>query len=329
MNFLRGFFTLFISLLGLMLLPIIQSGAVVSESPLVDRFLDIYEPSGVLYLSNGDVLIIEDDGRNPLHLISIADHSGFDFSGPFVTMKLSTPVDDLEGITLGRDETVFLITSFSLDKKKKRKKKRQRLIQFQIKDDQVVHELHFDNLLPYLIQQLNKEEHFDAGGTDTLNIEGITFDTEMKRLLIGLRSPLTKGKAIIVVLENPYDIFSGTTPPLFAVNNIVVDLDGGGVRGITYDHSLNLYLISNEVENKKGKLRPGLWAWDGNSAHKPIRISLPKMKGIKNIEGITPITLGANHFLLLVCDDGDKKKGKGGHYIIIDAGSLSEIPHPG
>ncbi len=316
--------TLFISLAGFMVLPIIQSDAVASGSPLVDRLLHIYEPSGVLYLSNGDVLIIEDDGRNPLHLISLADHSGVDFTGPNVTMKLSTPVDDLEGITLGRDETVFLITSFSPDRKKKRKKKRQRLIQFQIKDGRVVHELHFDNFLPYLIQQLNKEKYIDAGSADTLNIEGITFDAGKKRLLIGLRSPLVKGRAIIVVLENPYEIFSGTTPPIFTGRNIMMDLGGEGIRGITYNYNLGVYLITNEVKNKKGKLRPGLWVWDGKPENRPARASLPKMKGVKNIEGITPITVGARHFLLLVCDDGEKKKEKGGHYILMDTGFLSK-----
>ena len=308
-----------------MLLPIIQSGAVASESPLVDRFLDIYEPSGVLYLSNGDVLIIEDDGRNPLHLISIADHSGFDFSGPLVTMKLSTPVDDLEGITLGRDENVFLITSFSPDKKKKRKKKRQRLIQFQIKNGRIVHEFHFDNLLPYLVQQLNKEKDIDAGGVDTLNIEGITFDAGKKHLFIGLRSPLVNGRAIIAVLENPYEIFSGATPPIFTGRNIMMDLGGGGIRGISYNYNLGVYLITNEVKNKKGKLRPGLWLWGGKPGDKPIRASLPKMKGVKNIEGITSITVGTRHFLLLVCDDGERKKEKGAHYILMDTEFLSKI----
>lgn len=317
--------TLFISLFGLMLMPIIQPGAVASDSPLVDRFLHIYEPSGVLYLSNGDVLIIEDDGRNPLHLISLADHSSVDFSRPHVTMKLSTSVDDLEGIALGKDETVFLITSFSPDRKKKRKKKRQRLIQFQIKDGRIVHELHFDNLLPYLIQQLKKEKHIDGGGADTLNIEGITFDAEKKRLFIGLRSPLVKGRAIIAVLENPYEIFSGTTPPIFTGRNIMMDLGGEGIRGITYNYTLGLYLITNEVKNKKGKLRPGLWGWDGKPADKPTRISLPKMKGIKNIEGITQLTVGTRHFLLLVCDDGERKKQKGAHYILMDAEFLSKI----
>ena len=247
--------TLFISLFGFMLMPIFQSGAVASDSPLVDRFLHIYEPSGVLYLSNGDVLII-DDGKNPLHLISLANHSSVDFSGPYVTMKLSTSVGDLEGIALGSDETVFLITSFSSDRKKKRKKKRQRLIQFQIKDGRIVHELHYDNLLPYLIQQLKKEKHIDGGGADTLNIEGITFDAEKKRLFIGLRSPLVKGRAIIVVLENPYKIFSGTTPPIFTGRNIKMDLGGEGIRGITYNYTLGFYLITNEVKNKKGKSEP-------------------------------------------------------------------------
>ena len=330
MSLLMGVFTLFLSLSGFMLLSMAHSDTFAAESPAVSRFPHIYEPSGVLSLPGGDILIIEDDGSNPIHITRIADPSVADFLDPFTTLHLATPVSDLEGITPGRDETVFLITSFSVaKKKKKRKQKRQRLIQFQIKDGRIIRELHFDNLLPYLTQQLRKEKHVDSKDADTLNIEGITFDKEKDHLLIGLRSPLTKGKAIIIVLENPYDIFSGTTPPRFSVRNIVVNLDGEGIRGMTYDHILEMYLITNEVKNRKGKLRPALWAWDGNSAHKPVRVSLPKLKGVKNIEGITSVSIGSRHFLFLVCDDGERKKGKGAHYILMDAGFLSEIPGSG
>ena len=329
MSLLMGIFTLFLSLSGFMLLSMAHSDTFATESPAVSRFSHIYEPSGVLSLPDGDILIIEDEGSNPIYITRIADPSNADFLDPSMALHLSTPVSDLEGITLGRDETVFLITSFSIAKKKKRKQKRQRLIQFQIKDGRIIRELHFDNLLPYLTQQLRKEKHVDLKDDDTLNIEGITFDKEKDHLLIGLRSPLTKGKAIIIVLENPYDIFSGITPPRFSVRNIVVNLDGEGIRGMTYDHILEMYLITNEVKNRKGKLRPALWTWGGNSAHKPVRVSLPKLKGVKNIEGITSVSIGSRHFLFLVCDDGEGKKGKGAHYILLDAGFLSEISGSG
>ena len=177
--------------------------------------------------------------------------------------------------------------------------------------------------MPSLTHQLLKEKHLNSTDIDNLNIEGIAFDKDKKHLLIGLRAPLARGKAVIVIIENPYDIFAPNSSPRFSDQNIVLNLDGG-IRGITYDHILKTYLIVNEVANKKGKLRPALWAWDGNRLHKPVRISLPKLKGVKNFEGVATITRNSRHLLLLVCDDGKRKKDKGGHYVVLDLELLAE-----
>ena len=315
MVILKGLLTLHIIVFGLMLLPFLQSDSVAADSPLINRFSHIYEPSGVICLPGGDLLVIEDDGSNPLYIIPIVDNSA-GFLGTPEEMRLSTSVDDIEGITSGRNETIFLITSFSPTKKNKRKKKRQRLLQFQINDDKIIREFHFDNLLPYLIGHLANEKYVGSKGADALNIEGITFDRKKEHLLIGLRSPLRKGKAVIVVLENPYELLSDRDIPVFSPRNIILDLGGEGIRGMVYDDLRNGYLITNEVRNRKGKLRPGLWFWE--PSRKPVRIPLPKMKGVKNIEGIAPITIASRHFLFLVWDDGERKRKKGAHYILIE-----------
>ncbi len=312
------------------MVPILLLDAGASDSPSVYRFPQIYEPSGLIFLTTADILIIEDEGDYPLHIARFADASSGvvkiqDLLGKLV---LSAAVDDLEGVALGRDKTVFLITSFSTTKKNKRKQKRERLLQLKIKDGRILHERHFDNLLQFLSQQLLKEKRLNSTGIATLNIEGIAFDKEKENLLIGLRAPLAEGRAIILTLENPYDIFSKNSDPIFSDQNIVLNLGGGGIRGITYDHTLKTYLIVNEVANKKGKLRPALWAWNGKRSQKSVRISLPKLKGVKNFEGVATITRNGRHLLLLVCDDGKRKKGKGGHYVVLDFELLADFTLP-
>jgi len=317
MIFSKRLLPFFLSFLSFTLLPVLQPVSGAAGLSLINRFSHIYEPSGVLRLSGGDLLVIEDDGHNPLHLIPVIDGSSA-FLGQPVSLPLSTSVGDLEGISSGRDGTVFLITSFSPTRKNKRKKKRQRLIQFQIENGRIVNELHYDNLLPYLTRHLAKEKSVGTKGADTLNIEGIALDKENDSLLIGFRSPLEKNKAVIIVLENPYDLFSTSASPVFSPRNILLDIGGEGIRGMGYDDIEGGYLITNEVKNRKGNLRPALWFWKGDPSSKSAGIPLPKLKGVKNIEGITPITIGSRHFLFLVCDDGARKKKKGAHYILLE-----------
>lgn len=295
-----------------------------SELPLIKRFEKIYEPSGVVYHPSGKLLIVEDRKGAPLYIIG--------FSGELnsktwrleqtTQFELNEKTEDLEGIALGRDDSVFLITSFSSNKKGKRKTNRQRLILLKMVDGKVVQQQYYDSLLPELTRFLTRDKYFGKSDIDALNIEAISFDKDKARLVIGLRSPLKEGKSILLILENPYEIFMGNEPPVFSSQIIELDLGGGGVRAMTYDQSLQMYLIANEVENKKGKLRPGLWQWDGNAAHKPSKVSLPKMKGVKNIEGITPVLVNNKKYLLLVCDDGDRKEKEGAHYILLDYSML-------
>ena len=51
-------------------------------------------------------------------------------------------------------------------------------------------------------------------------------------------------------------------------------------------------------------------------------IWLFKKYRIKSIEGITPLYFNGAHYLLLVCDDGDRKKEQGAHYVLIDTKEL-------
>ncbi len=301
------------------------SGAGAAASPQIHRFADIYEPSGAIYHPSGDILIVEDNKSTPLYITRFPDklEKGELKLNPPAPLKLSSPSEDLEGAALGKEGFVFLITSFSTSKKGKRKQKRQRLILLKIEDGQIVHEQYFNTLFESLYQRLTQEKYFSENDIEALNIEGITFNKNINQLLIGLRAPLKKGKSIILSLENPYEIFSKNGSPKISREFIELDLGGGGIRAITYDQTLDTYLIANEVENDKGKLRPRLWTWD--TKHKPERLPLPKMKGVKNIEAITPVVVDSRKFLLLLCDDGNRKKEEGAHYILLDYDFLKKF----
>jgi hypothetical protein len=295
-------------------------------------FADVYEPSTVVQLAEGWVLIAEDEGEEPLFLSRVLS-LGNDLSLEPVRLKgisgalFSTPssgaLDDLEGSALGKDGQVFLITSHSTNKKGKRKKKREILTRLVFKDGRISEKTHYSDLFTPMKGVLESEPVRDTATSQELDIEGLSFDSAKNRLLLGLRSPLAGGKAIILVLENPYALFSDDQPPKFQQKKIYLDIGGGGIRSITYDSSRKVYLLANEIPNKKGKLRPALWAWDGKSHSSPTRVVLPKQKGIKNIEGIALVKSQKKTFLLMVCDDGDPQKKKGAHYTFLDTSLLN------
>ncbi|MCP4339728.1 MAG: DUF3616 domain-containing protein [Desulfobulbaceae bacterium] len=314
-----------IALLVINLLPVKYCEAAMKKIQAF-KFADIYEPSTVVQLADGAVLIAEDEGDEPLFHSPVTGH-GKDLKLEPVQLKgINGAFDDLEGSALGKNDEVFLITSHSTNKKGKRKKKRELLTRLVLKDGKISEKTHHSDLLLPMKEALESEPGGDTATSKELDIEGLSFDSAKNRLLIGLRSPLVGGKAIILILENPYALLSNGQPPKFQQKKIYLDIGGGGIRSITYDADRKVYLIANEIPNnkgkKKGKLRPALWAWDGKSHSSPTRVELPKLKGIKNIEGIALVKSQKTTFLLMVCDDGDPQKKKGAHYTFLDTSNL-------
>jgi len=315
------FFTFSLILLSIIASATLLSATVAATPPLIQSFSDIYEPSAVIQIDSTHVLIAEDEGNRPLIRATITKKkNGLTLVTKRLT-QLPVTIDDLEAATSGKDRKIFLITSHTAKKNGKHKKKRQRLLQLTLKNNTISSLIHTDTLLKEIRQYLKKSSPLNQIALAAINIEGLTFAPQRKNLLIGLRAPLHNKKSVILVLMNPYGIENGEQP-VFADTPIFFDMQGSGIRAMAYDHDLNLYIFAGEAKNKKGKLRSQLWTWDGKSDHQPAKILLPKLKGIKNIEGITPIHFKESHYLLLVCDDGNKGKNKGAHYIIINSRNL-------
>lgn len=287
----------------------------------VQTFSDLYEPSGAASLSDGRVIVVEDDGDRPVRLFSLTLNKSELSLSPESLKGEITKVQDFEGVSEGKDNEIFLITSHSTSKKGERKKTREKLIKLTLKGERISKIQVVGNLLPFIQKKLKDSLKLEKKDLEKINIEGLGFNATQETLLIGLRSPVFNGMALILPLLNPYDLFSKKQDPIF--NDIItLDLEGAGIRAITYDTKRNRFLIAGEAKNKKGKLRSRIWAWDGLQNTKATRIEVPKIKEVKNIEGMTIVHREGTSYLLFVCDNGNREKKVGGSYGFIDVKKL-------
>jgi hypothetical protein len=313
---------IFPTLVAAILLSCIVPFAHPAWSQSAQSFSNLYEPSDATYLADGRVIVVEDEGDQPLRLFSLTFNKSELALSPEALKGEKIKVHDIEGDSEGKNGEIFLITSHSTSKKGERKKIREQLIKLTIKAEQVYNIQVVGNLLPFIQKQLKESLKLEKKELEEINIEGVTFDPTKKTLLIGLRSPTHNDKALILFLLNPYDLFSKKRDPIFDEEIIGLDLQGAGIRAITYDKKHTRYLIAGETENKKGKLRSRIWAWDGLQKTRPVRVDVPKIKGVKNIEGLTIVHHEGSSYLLFVCDNGNRGKNVGGRYGFIDVKKL-------
>jgi hypothetical protein len=124
------------------------------------------------------------------------------------------------------------------------------------------------------IGYIDNPELRDSDAANGFNIEGLAVAPDGKHLLIGLRNPVVKRKALVVPLENPNDVLLKGIPPKFG-KIIPLHLDGRGIRSI--DRVGDRYLIiAGSVRDEPGH---SLYWWSGSRKKAPTlvhhRIGLP------------------------------------------------------
>ena len=197
------------------------------EAPAFRPLTGIYEPSAIQQLTDGRFLVVEDEKDHPLSLVTIgADGS---VSSTVLTATLLQvfssfwKLDDLEGLAADRAGFVYAITSHSRDDDGDEKKSRERLARFRVEDERVVDPKVVDGLKKALttrhavLAAAAQVRDVKAGGG--LNIEALEVTPDQQRLLIGFRSPLRDGRALIASVENlccDLRIRRGTTHRAFA-----------------------------------------------------------------------------------------------------------------
>jgi hypothetical protein len=149
----------------------------------------------------------------------------------------------------------------------------------------------------YDLQHASELAPKEPGG---LNIEGLTA-TPDQQLLIGFRSPVPGGKALLVPIVNPAALYTGQKPTFGAP--IELGLGGLGVRALSWWHGS--YLIAAGATNEGGNTR--LYRWSGPGTE-------PRLAAEAVFAGANPeafFTAENNDEILVLSDDGAREiRGK-------------------
>ncbi|MDM0073902.1 DUF3616 domain-containing protein [Variovorax sp. J2P1-59] len=293
----------------------------------------LYEPSAIQQLPDGRFLVVEDERRHPFSLVTIGADASADSTelrpGLFQVFSDFWKLNDLEGLALDQAGLVYAITSHSRDDEGDEKKSRERLVRFRIKGNRVVGPKLVDGLkrtmtAKYpLLASAAKVRDVKAGGG--LNIEALEISQDQQRLLIGFRSPLHDGRAIIASIENPSGIFEADETPRLAADLDELDLGGDGIRGMSYVSSMGGYLIiSGPVSRKPGEF--ALWLWNGQRGGAARRVTVPGLQGLEHAEGVSPAIIDGVERIIIVSDDGNREAGRPASYLVLDPGQLRTAP---
>jgi hypothetical protein len=289
----------------------------------------IYEPSAIQQLPDGRFLVVEDEKDHPLSLVTI----GAD--GRVKTAALTAgllqlfsdfwKLDDLEGLAADKLGHVYAITSHSRDDAGDEKKSRQKLARFKVEGDRVVEPKIVDGLKAALTKQhavlAAAASLRDVKASGGLNIEGLEISPDQQRLLIGLRSPLREGRALIAGVENLAAVFESDEAPRIAPALVELDLGGQGIRGLAHVPALGAYLVIGGPPTRE----PGpfaLWLWGGEPGAPARRLTVANLPGFEKAEGVCPAVIGGLQRILVVSDDGNRNAGRPASYLLLDPAQL-------
>ena len=293
----------------------------------------IYEPSAIQQLPDGRFLVVEDEKKHPFSLFMISPdgdvHSSPLKPGKSGDDKAFWKLDDLEGMAMDRSGYIYAITSHSRDEEGERKKSRDKLVRFRIDSGRIAEPAVFRDLNdalinahPVLADAARIRDVKEKGG---LNIEALEIIPDKQHLLIGFRSPLLDNRAIIASLENLSGIFEKDESP--RISNVLetLDLGGYGIRGMAYVPALSGYVvISGPVASEKVQFQA--WFWSGRHGAPARRVTVPGLAGFEHAEGISPAVINRQQRIIIVSDDGSRKKKNFSHFLLLDPADLKIAP---
>jgi len=289
----------------------------------------IYEPSAIVQLPDGRFLVVEDEKSHPLSLVTLGADGHVDSTaltaGLLQMFSEFWKLDDLEGLTIDRAGFVYAITSHSRDDDGDKKKSRERLVRFRVEGARVVDAKIADGLKKALAKRhpvlAAAAEVRDVKGGGGLNIEALEMSPDQKQLLIGFRSPLCDGRALIASVVNPTAIFESDEAPRVAPVLEELDLGGHGIRGLSYVPALGAYLVIGGPVSREGATFD-LWRWSGEPGAPAHRVTVPGLGGFEKAEGVCPAVVGGLERIVIVSDDGNRDNGRFAGYLLLDPTQL-------
>ncbi len=291
----------------------------------------VHEPSAIQQLPDGRFLVVEDEKNHPFSLVTFHP-DGTSSSTPLATTTTADgdamKLDDLEGLTTGAAGWIYAITSHSRNGDGEEKKSREKLLRFRVESERVVAPVVVKGLKAALVAAhpvlAQAAAILDVKAEAGLNVEALEMTPDRQRLLVGLRSPLLDGRAIVVGIENPAAIFEAGAAPRIAPL-IALDLDGHGLRGMSYIPALGGYLLIGGPVGKE-QVHFKLWFWSGRSQDAPRRAELPGLPGFANAEGVSPAVIDGRERIVIVSDDGDRAAGRPASFLLLDPAQLRIAP---
>lgn len=299
------------------------------KNPAFLPLTGVFEPSAIQQLPDGRFLVVEDEKSHPFSLLTITADGTVESSAlaPGLLQLFSSfwELDDLEGLALDRTGSVYAITSHSRDDDGDRKKSRDKLVRFRVDGKHVVEPKMVDGLRramtathPVLAAAANIADVKTGGG---LNIEALEISPEQHRLLIGFRSPLQGGRAIIASVDNPSEIFEADEAPRMSSHLELLDLGGHGIRSLSHIPCLGGYLvIAGPVSREQGHFK--LWFWSGEPGAPPRTVTVSGLEGFERAEGVCPAVIDGKQRILIVSDDGDRKSGRCASFLLLEPDQL-------
>lgn len=301
------------------------------QSLAIGQFGDVYEPSGVVQLADGRLLVVEDESQRAFRILSALPDGTLvanELLDTRIIKSFGRKFEDLEGVSMDSKGYVWAIGSHARTEKGKRKPEREQLLRFRIEGNNVIDFSFYDQLTDDILSSGVVKELASRHGATTvnfgsMNIEGLNFDKAQQRLLIGFREPTIDGMSLILAVENPRGLFERGESARFSNEPILLDLGGGGIRGLTYDPILGTFLIVNEIKGDDGRDYSQLWSWSGNPTDQPERLSLPGIVNLNNVEALASVRINGEPRLVIMSDEGVAKKHKPAKYMLMEYSHLS------
>jgi hypothetical protein len=282
------------------------------QAPKTATFIGMCDASAAAAL-DAERLIVADDEDNILRVYArtggeaLFEYDASDFLGN--QGKKKPKEADLEAAAQIGDLT-FWITSHGRNSKGKDKPERQRLFatKAMVSGDKIDIKpigQPYSDLLDVLLGdarlakfQLEHASTLAPKAPGGLNIEGLAGSSE-GHLLIGFRSPVPEGKAILVTVLNPREVIEGAAAKLGEPQ--LVDLQGLGIRSIEY--CAGRYVIIAGATGEAASV-PRLFEWDGKGQPKPV--ANVTLQGL-NPEGISFQQGKEKGVYFLLSDDGTQQ----------------------
>ena len=229
-----------------------------------------FEASGITHVAGTNGFLFVDDARPGEVLWMVLDKGGKQM-GSITPVKLGIDVDDPEGITT--DGTYFYVVG---SQSRSKSADQAGLVRFRFnKETKTAADVHsISGLKRFLVENVADLRSLESGKSkdDEIDIEGLAWDPERRSLLLGLRSPLRDGKALVVQLKmrDPRGTFSFEN--IEAVEDTIrLPLAEMGIRSIEYDVRQGLFYIIGGATGGQDKTDFKLWEWTGQADGSGLR----------------------------------------------------------